>query len=292
LDEVARFADEVTVMRRGSRVLHQRLGEDRADVAHALTAAIMGDEPPDPPTPPALADDASVVLELAGVCVVRDERRALDLDLAVRGGEVLGVAGVEGNGQTELVRVLAGLMPADGVMRLGGEVLAGGPARRRDQGLVVVHEDRHRDELVLGATVADNLVLGDLGCVRERRAVRERFARFAVQPPDPGRLAGELSGGNQQKVVMARALDRTIAALVLAQPTRGVDIGTARVIHEAIAETARAGAAVIIISADLIELRSLCHRIVVLRRGRIAAELTPDASDHDIGRAMLGGTAA
>jgi len=270
----------------------------------------MGGEPPPEAEPPDLASDADIVLQLDDLRVVRaNGSMALDgLSLTVAAGEVVGVAGVEGNGQRELARALAGLEPlVGGSVRVSGDLLhhAVGPdgGRRtgdrsasvrqsRARGLVVVHEDRHRDELLLGASVADNLVLGDLGAGAEAEAVTSRFARFDVHPPDTGRNASELSGGNQQKVVMARAIDRDISALVLAQPTRGVDIGAARAIHHAVAEVAAQGAAVLLVSADLAELRSLSHRIVVIRRGTIAAELPTTASDEAIGRAMLGMEAA
>jgi simple sugar transport system ATP-binding protein len=111
-------------------------------------------------------------------------------------------------------------------------------------------------------------------------------------PPEPARRARDLSGGNQQKVVTARALDRKVRAAVLAQPTRGVDLGAARAIHEAILETARGGAAVLVVSADLAELRALCHELIVIARGRIVARLSPDAPDDQFGRAMLGAEAA
>ena len=162
-------------------------------------------------------------------------------------------------------------------------------------------DDRHHDELLLDATVGDNLVVGDLGLADEALIQKRRFAIFAIEPRSPSRLASELSGGNQQKVVMARAFDRTRhsldpstnaahqpRALVLDQPTRGVDVGTARILHDAIIGIAAAGAGVLVISADLNELRTLCHRIVVLREGGLVAELPPTASDEDIGRAMLG----
>jgi simple sugar transport system ATP-binding protein len=114
-----------------------------------------------------------------------------------------------------------------------------------------------------------------------------------VRPPDPAKIARELSGGNQQKLVVARALDRIAskkgeAAAILAQPTRGVDVGAAAVIHAAIADAAAAGLAVVVVSADLAELRLMCHRILVMRKGRIVASLPPHASDNAIGRAMLG----
>ena len=270
LDEVVRYCDRVTVMRRGRLVMQQPLARDEATepaLRSKLTSAIMGGEPPAEAHPPVLG----------------------------RGPK----AGVEGNGQRELGRVLAGLeAPTGGRIELDGAPLlspdaplrAGAAAVRaaRGRGLVVVHEDRQRDELLLAATVWDNLVLGDLGRVDEPPTVKRRFARFDVHPADTGRLAAELSGGNQQKLAMARALDRKLAVLVLAQPTRGVDVGTARTIHHAISDAAASGVGVVLVSADLNELRGLCHRIVVMRRGRIVAELEPDASDETIGRAMLG----
>ncbi len=320
LDEVVRFCDDVTVMRRGEQVLSEALvtatrtteepAEDHASLTARLTRAIMGGEPPPEAEPPELAGDPDRVLEIDAIRVVRPNgSTALDgLSLTVAAGEVVGVAGVEGNGQRELARALAGLEPlAAGSVRLSDELLhrAEGPAgasrahdrsakvrQTRARGLVVVHEDRQRDELLLRASVADNLILGDLGARAEAETVKSRFARFDVHPPDTGRDASELSGGNQQKVVMARAIDRDIRVLVLAQPTRGVDVGAARAIHHAVAEVAASGAAVLLISADLNELRSLSHRIVVMRRGTIAAELPTTASDETIGRAMLGMEAA
>jgi ABC-type uncharacterized transport system ATPase subunit len=307
LDEVGRYCDVVTVMRRGRLVLRQRLapssgrGGDHDPLRAKLTSAIMGGEPPAEAHPPPLEPDAKPRLRLTDVDLARPgERKALDrLTLEVRGGEILGIAGVEGNGQRELARLLAGLeRPTGGRIELDGAPLrstgtatqTGAAAVRaaRARGLVVVHEDRQRDELLLEATVWDNLVLGDLGAVVERPAVERRLARFDIQPPDPARLVSELSGGNQQKLAMARALDRELAVLVLAQPTRGVDVGTARTIHHAISGAARRGSGVVLVSADLNELRSLCHRIVVLRRGHVVAELGPEASDETIGRAMLG----
>jgi general nucleoside transport system ATP-binding protein len=301
LDEVARFVDDVTVMRRGRRVACEPRAEGESESAfmERLMRAVMGGEPPTAVTPPPLERAADAALEVEAVVVERDGRRLLDeLSLGVLPGEVLGIAGVEGNGQGELARVLAGLLPIDrGRVLLAGRPLfspmtEGDAAKRvrqaRAAGLVVVQEDRQHDELLLDATVADNLVLGDLGAVDERRAIRTRFDRFDVYPPAPERLMRALSGGNQQKVVMARVLDRRIVALVAAQPTRGVDVGTARTIQRALAEVAGAGAAVVLLSADLNELRSLSHRIAVIRKGRIVAELAPAASDEAIGRAMLG----
>lgn len=301
LDEVARYADDVTVMRRGRRVVSEPRTPQEAEPALTarLARAIMGGEPPPAVTAPPLDGAADPALEIDRIVVDHGGQRVLDeISLSVLPGEVVGIAGVEGNGQGPLARVLAGLSPiAAGRVVVGGQTIltaatrgdgAARVRRARAAGLVVVQEDRQSDELVLDATIADNLVLGDLGSVDEVHAVRTRFDRFDVYPPTPERLARTLSGGNQQKIVMARALDRRIVALVAAQPTRGVDVGTARTIQRAIAEVARDGAAVLLTSADLQELRSLSHRILVIRKGRLVAELPSDASEEAIGRAMLG----
>jgi simple sugar transport system ATP-binding protein len=205
----------------------------------------------------------------------------------VRAGEIVGVAGVEGNGQRELVRVIAGLDAPS-----GGELRAGAVA--------VVHEDRHAEGLVLDAPVRDNLVLGELARFTRRgfvdaaaleREARARMEHGQVVPADLDAPARALSGGNQQKVVVARAVARSdrVTALVFAQPTRGVDLGAARAIHDEILRAAGAGKAVLVVSADLAELRALCDRVLVMARGRVVAELPPDAPDARFGDAMLGG---
>jgi len=290
LSEVMRWCDDVTVMRRGRVVSSTPVAQSSEE---ELTRAIMGREPPPPIVRPEVPADAKLRLRTDKLSVAgqRDGRLAIeDVSLEVRGGEIVGVAGVEGNGQTELVQALAGLIaPKSGRIELDGRELGGlGVRERRNAGLAVVHGDRHRDGLMLDATVWDNLVIGDLGEVNEPEAVARRIDSFGVVPSDPMRLARELSGGNQQKIVTARALDRKIAAVVLAQPTRGVDLGAARTIHEAILQAVRSGAAAVVVSADLAELRAICHRILVIARGRIVATLPPDAPEQDFGKAMLG----
>jgi simple sugar transport system ATP-binding protein len=292
--EVIEHCDQVTVMRRGSVVARRRV----ADTSEAeLARDVMGREPPPPIARPRAPREPSVVLSVESLSVAgqRAGRLAVDgVSFEVGEGRIVGVAGVEGNGQRELVRAIAGLLGSSaGRVRLDGRDLGGlDTGARRALGLAVVHEDRHRDGLLLEAPVGDNLVLGDLGALPEEPAVRRRIERFGVMPPEPARRARDLSGGNQQKVVTARALDRKVRAAVLAQPTRGVDLGAARAIHEAILETARGGAAVLVVSADLAELRALCHELIVIARGRIVARLSPDAPDDQFGRAMLGAEAA
>ena len=220
---------------------------------------------------------------------LRDAWRAPGLrgtTLAVRAGEIVGIAGVDGNGQRELVRVLAGLDPLD-----RGELHAGGVA--------VVHEDRSIEGLVLDASVRDNLVLGELaeftrsGVVDRHaleREARRRLDRAGIEPRDLDLPARALSGGNQQKIVVERALARSarVAGLVFAQPTRGVDVAAARAIHDAIERAAADGKAILVVSADLDELRALCDRVLVMARGRVVADLPPGAPESSFGEAMLG----
>jgi general nucleoside transport system ATP-binding protein len=300
LDEVVRFADRVTVMRHGRVVLSRGRGPSEDE----LTRAIMGGEVPPAFSPPRLDEGAASALEVTGLELTDAAgRRWLDgIELTVRAGEIVGLAGIEGEGQRELVRALAGLEPrARGRVRVGGRDVTSASVRERRAVLGVVHEDRHADGLLLDASVGDNLVFGDLGdphaaAFDEAATTARRIERFQVDPADPARLASALSGGNQQKLLLARTLDRLPrgpgAVAVLAQPTRGIDVGAAAVIHAAIGDAAAAGLGALVISADLAELRTLSHRIVVLRRGKIVASFPPDASDAAIGRAMLGEEAA
>jgi simple sugar transport system ATP-binding protein len=279
IDEVLDHADAVTVMRRG-RVVSTR-NVDRAGDRDVQRRALLHDAFHDSEEMSAVvargSDEAEpVLLEIEGL---KAGAKLRGVRLNVRAKEIVGVAGVEGNGQTELVEVLAGLRGTSaGAVRARGRVL-------------VVHDDRQVRGLVLAAAVADNAVLGE----------HERFARFygvdvaalrseakrrvrdgAVVPEEIDLPAAALSGGNQQKLVVARALARggesgSPRVFVLSQPTRGVDIAAARQIHLRIVAAAESGAGVLVISADTDELRALCHRIVVIARGRIVGDARRDA---------------
>lgn len=309
LDEVIRFAHQVTVMRRGRTIVSRAI--DRAEGAaleDELTRAIMGGEPPAPTKAPSFPDKPNEALGIKDLVLVDVHgKRVLDgVCLSVKRGEIVGVAGIEGNGQTELIRAIAGLEPnVTGTICFGdkhfGPVRSAEDMRARRRVLAVVHEDRHAEGLMLEASVGDNLVLGELGelqsAAQERTAVARRIDQFGIFPAEADRLAGAMSGGNQQKIVMARALDRIEssadrAVVVLGQPTRGVDVGAAAVIHRAIVSAAEKGLGVLVISADLGELKRLSHRLVVLSGGRFVAELPPNTADDVIGRAMLGMEAA
>lgn len=285
LDEVVDHADDVVVLRRGARVFSGEVGGRSTD---DLARLALGEVPP-PVSRPAPPIDAPVALELDALRGGRLE----GLSLKVRRGEIVGVAGVDGNGQDELVELVAGLaLPDGGRVSLGGAALDGvGVAARRRAGLGVVLADRHRFGVVAGATVHDNLVLGELGGDEAAR-VAARLAASGATPSREDLPIDALSGGNQQKIVLARALDRELVALVVAQPTRGVDAAAAMDVREKLARAAAAGCAVLLVSSDLAELRQLSHRLIVLCRGRVTAELAPDADEAVLGRAMLGASAA
>jgi simple sugar transport system ATP-binding protein len=234
----------------------------------------------------------------------RPALRGLSFD--IRAGEILGVAGVDGNGQSELAEVLTGLRRATGTLRLAG---AGGfartPASARKAGVVHLPEDRHRRALCLPLSVEENLALGRQrdapyarGALVDREGRRAKAAElvrnYDVRPPEPLARAGDLSGGNQQKLVAARELagGAPPRLVVAVQPTRGLDLGASRRVHDALREARRQGAAVLLISLDLDELRAVSDRILVLLDGRKAGIAAPDASDEELGRLMLGTGAA
>ena len=298
LDEVARVADEVTVLRAGRSVAtwSATIGTD------AIARAMVGGEPPPPPArPPAPAAGAAIGLAVRDLHV-RGPRGggAGGVTLAVRAGEVLGVAGVEGNGQRELALAIAGLAAVQrGAVELAGaDVTRASVAVRRAAGLAHLPEDRHLHGLIDDATLADNVALGRLGEVVRRGTIdreaqgaltRRLLAEADVRPPDPEARAGALSGGNQQKLVVARELDRPgVRAVLAVHPTRGVDLAAIARIRDRLRAAAERGAAVLFFAADLDELFALAHRVVVMHRGRIAGELAGDALAGPDARAQLG----
>ena len=300
MDEVREHADVVTVMRLGEVVVTRRIdrgeGADLEAQVDEVAAAIMGAQAREESAQQATGNrqleipetGGEVVLEVKGVSVGRALRA---LSLTVRAGEIVGIAGVEGNGQRELVGVIAGDRAPD------AGTVTGGTAS-------VIREDRQSEGLVLDASLRDNIVLGELGSftrtagLLDLSALEDEATRRIVgsgAPKDLDRAARTLSGGNQQKIVVARALARLgekskqrARVLVAAQPTRGLDLGATADIHARLREAASAGAGVLVLSADLDELRAVCKRILVLSRGRIVADLPPTTSDEELGRKMLG----
>jgi simple sugar transport system ATP-binding protein len=244
------------------------------------------------------------VLELRDL-VVDDDRgqRAVDgVSLLVRAGEIVGVAGVQGNGQTELIEALTGLRPAR-----GGQILFGGkdfthadPRRVTEAGAAHVPEDRQEDGLVLSYSIADNLVLNTYytpgfahGGVLDESAIREHAARlveeYDIRTPSPLAPVSTLSGGNKQKVVIARELSRPVVLLIAAQPTRGVDVGSIEFIHKTIVAQRDRRAAVLVVSTELDEILSLSDRIAVMYHGRLVATLPAEqATREELGLLMAG----
>jgi simple sugar transport system ATP-binding protein len=300
LAEVKALADRVTVMRQG-RVVG---GGVAAGLPVERLAELMVGRAMPPLGVRAARPPGEALLEARGL-EVRDDRgleAVRGLSLAVRAGEILGLAGVEGNGQQELVECLAGLRPpVRGEIRIGGLTMARHRARAHTAaGLAHIPADRLRRGLVGGMTTAENLVLGRQ---RERaigngpwldRAALERHGRplleaYDVRPADPRRPAGNLSGGNQQKLVAARELTRGARVVLAAHPTRGVDLGAVAFLHRRLLEERDAGRAVLLVSSELSEVLELADRIVVMYGGRIVLETTPAATDERaLGLAMTG----
>jgi simple sugar transport system ATP-binding protein len=301
LDEVMEISDAVTVMRHGRTVDRMpTAGTSPAAIARAmvgrdviLPADLRTDEPV-PVTAVGGLEVRGLTVHARGVAVVED----VSFDVAP--GEILGIAGVEGNGQTELLEAIAGLRsPSSGTVRIGTrDVTALGVRERGDAGLAHVPEDRHRRGLVLDYSIADNLVLGlqhhfaPRGVLaRDRIAenAREKVRAFDIRPPDPSLPARALSGGNQQKIVIAREMGREFKVLLAAQPTRGVDVGAIEFIHARLREARAAGKAVLLVSADLTEVLALSDRIAVMYDGRFAAVLPrAEADEETLGRYMTG----
>jgi general nucleoside transport system ATP-binding protein len=257
-------------------------------------------------TPAAPGD---ITLSVRALSVRSKTGRALNgVSFDVRAGEIVGVAGVEGNGQSELIEALAGLVDptrVTGDVSLNGASLVGmGARQRRERGIAHIPEDRHRRGLLLDFGLDENVILGvhyrppvAPGALIDEREVRRRAAdvirRFDVRPPNPQLHARSLSGGNQQKLIIGREFELHPKLLLVSQPTRGVDIGAIEFIHRQLVALRDAGCAILLISAELEEVMSLADRLLVIHAGRIAGEVDPAVtSAADIGCLMTGTTRA
>jgi simple sugar transport system ATP-binding protein len=304
LGEVMTIADRVTVMRRGrivGRAPRSELSEPR------LAELMVGSFDLSAPPPPALRDDAPLQLELTRVSVADDRGgQALSaVSLAVRAGEIFGVAGVDGNGQAELFEVLAGCRPpAAGSIAVGGVPLARvDPAAMSAAGIACVPPDRQRQGLVSAMSVGENARLNAVLLRRlspglltrpasERRAAQAMIDQYAIAAPGLDAPAQTLSGGNAQKLIVARALALAPRVLVAVNPTRGLDIAAARAVYAALDAALADGAAVLLISTDLDEIVARAHRLAVLYRGRLSPALERPFSSPRIGALMAGGREA
>ncbi|HET8822052.1 MAG TPA: ATP-binding cassette domain-containing protein, partial [Thermoleophilaceae bacterium] len=224
------------------------------------------------------------------------------LSFGVRAGEIVGIAGIDGNGQTELVEAIVGIRrPTAGRVVVGGkDVTREGPKELIDAGLGHIPEDRHRRGLVLDFSLAENLSLhayrrppeSRLGWLWPRRLVgraRKLIGEYDIRGGGPQTRAGSLSGGNQQKVVVAREISAGPRILVAAQPTRGLDVGAIEYVHRRLVQERDEGEAVLLVSLELDEIRSLSDRILVLYEGRLVGEYGPETSEEELGLAMTGG---
>jgi ABC-type uncharacterized transport system ATPase subunit len=300
LDEVLSVADVVTVMRRGTTV-------DTVDPgsvsAHQLAELMVGSELPSPSTEASTVTD-DVLFSVRNLGLPSPEGRPLldDISFQIHRGEVLGLAGVEGNGQSELVETIMGMLPgAVGTIELAGRDIARLSTRhRREAGIGYVPADRHRHGLLLEAPLWENRVLGHQtvrpaakGVFIDRSASREDTERiieaYDVRTPGPDVLASALSGGNQQKLIVGREMSNDPILLIAAHPTRGVDVGAQATIWDHIKDARRAGLAVLLVSADLDELIGLSDRIEVMLRGRLVGEFDPSqVTPEQLGSAMTG----
>jgi general nucleoside transport system ATP-binding protein len=300
LNEVLEIADRISVLRRGKKVeTIPREGATEAGLARSMVGRevlLRVDKKPAQPGDPLLQVEDLQVRDDRGLEAVRG------VSFDVRAGEILGIAGVDGNGQSELIDALTGLRhAAGGHVRIGGKELSRATARQAlDAGMGHIPEDRHRRGLILDFNLAENLVLHDygkepfsrLGWVNPRRWfrwARGLLKEFDVRGGGPTTRGGSLSGGNQQKVVVAREVSRDPSVLIAAQPTRGLDVGAIEFVHRRLVEQRDAGKAVLLVSLELEEILSLSDRILVLYEGRIVGEFPPDVSEEEVGIAMTGG---
>jgi simple sugar transport system ATP-binding protein len=299
LGEALEIADRIVIMRRGKTVAEVK----PSDVDEQKLAELMVGRPVDLVVDRAEAVPKGVTLSVKDLTVL-DPRGNLAVDrvsLEVRSGEIVGIAGVQGNGQTELVESLTGLLPSQGgVVMLGDEnITTNSPRAVHNSGVAHVPEDRQSSGLVLPFTVVENIVLDSYhqepissGIRMHWDAARERATRlveqYDVRTPSIDVRVSTLSGGNQQKVIVAREFDRDVRLVIASQPTRGIDVGSIEYIHSRIVEERDDGAAVLIVSSELEEIMALSDRILVMYEGRIVAEFDGSASMTDIGLAMLG----
>jgi general nucleoside transport system ATP-binding protein len=305
LSEVLAISDEVTVMRDGRVVGRLQTKEtNAAELARLMVGreVLLRVEKPE-------ADVGTIELSVKNLSVSSSDgtKRVNGVSFEVRKGEILGIAGVEGNGQTELIEALAGLVPA---AHVAGEIylerrdITHVDARsRRELGIAHIPEDRHRRGLLLDFTLAENSILGvhyrkpivaAAGVFLDNQAIRKRAAEiiehFDVRPANQDLPARSLSGGNQQKLIIGREFDLHPKLLLVSQPTRGVDIGAIEFIHRKLVALRDAGCAVLLISAELEEVTALADRLLIIHEGRIVGDVDPKvATIEEIGLLMTGG---
>jgi simple sugar transport system ATP-binding protein len=289
LAEVIAYSQRVTVMRAGRVVASHLTSETSAD---AIAREMVGGEVP------ALAARATTatapLLEVRGLSARSATSALANATFDVRAGEIVGVAGIEGNGQTALADAIAGVVPFTGELIYEGAPLRADdtPASRIARGIRVIPQDRRHEALVLDWNVRDNVALGrqrELARARYGDAAREVIERFDVRPADPNAVVGQLSGGNQQKIVVGRTLTGAPKLVVAYQPTRGIDIGAAALVQSRLIEARNAGAGVLLISFELDEIFACADRVLVIANGTFVGSFDRATIDRGrIGALMAG----
>jgi general nucleoside transport system ATP-binding protein len=300
LEEVLAISDEVTVMRDGRAVGHVMTAETNSkDLARMIVGrdVLLRVEKDD-------AQPEGTVLEVKDLSVTGKHGEAVrHVSFRVHAGEIVGIAGIEGNGQTELIEALSGLAKTSGgTIEFQGRNVTGMSARRlKELGIAHIPEDRHKRGLLLNSDLAENSILGvhyrppaaspsglmNNGAIQTR--VREIIENFDVRPPNPDLASKALSGGNQQKLIIGREFELNPKLLLVSQPTRGVDIGAIEFIHRKLIGLRDAGSAVLLVSAELEEVTALADRLLVIRKGEIVGEVDPKVtSNEEIGLLMTG----
>ncbi|HML50277.1 MAG TPA: ABC transporter ATP-binding protein [Propionicimonas sp.] len=304
LDEVLSVADDITVIRRGTTVAEV---EPSSVTARELAELMVGSELPSPQTEESTVTD-TVMLQLTDIDLgVPGQAKTLDqINLTIHAGEILGIAGVEGNGQAELVEVIMGMRRAtSGAVYLEGEdITTAGVREIREAGVGYIPEDRHRHGLLLESPLWENVILGHqtqppnakgplIDAAAAKADTETIVNQFDVRTPSISVTAGSLSGGNQQKLIIGREMSHTPRVLVAAHPTRGVDVGAQAAIWDLIKTARRNGMAVLLISADLEELVGLSDRIRVILRGSLSGDFDPEVvTKEQLGAAMTGADAS
>ena len=300
LNEVLEIADRITVLRRGRTIeTVPAQGATEESLARAMVGrdVLLRVE-----KKPAEAGDVLLAVQDLHVSDDRGIEKVRGISFDVRAGEIVGIAGVDGNGQTELIDAICGLQKIEsGTVTIGGRKLTHASARAAlDAGIGHIPEDRQRRGLVLEFSIAENIALHDyakppdakwgwLFPARMVQRARTLIREFDVRGGGPYTRAGGLSGGNQQKVVAAREIDRDPSALIAAQPTRGLDVGAIEYLHRRLVAERDEGRAILLVSLELEEIMSLSDRILVIYEGEIVGDHTGDVSEEQIGLEMLGG---
>ena len=302
LREVKAVADKITVIRLGKVV-----GSASPEASTSELASLMVGRDVDLKVKKGIATPGETVLKLSNISVLDDrmQRAVNDISLEVAGGEILAIAGVQGNGQTELAEALLGLrsvIKGSGKIELGGKDITADSVRHvLDAGVAFIPEDRKKDGLVSEFSVAENLMLDasfksrftkglNINFAARRKIVDDLIEEFDIRTQSAESPAGKLSGGNQQKVVVARELSRDVKLVVASQPTRGVDVGSIEFIHERIVAERDQGRAVVLVSTELDEVLALADRIAVMYRGKIIGIVPPTTSREELGKLMAGVT--